>query len=65
MSQPTTPYKVKEAARELGLSPHTIRAWIAARKIAALRLGRAVRVPPSEVDRLLREGLIPAERRGR
>ena len=35
---------------------HTIRAWIARRKIACVRLGRAVRVPVAEIDRLLDEG---------
>jgi excisionase family DNA binding protein len=40
----TTLKTVQEAAAALGLSVHTIRAWIATRRIAHVRLGRAVRV---------------------
>jgi excisionase family DNA binding protein len=56
----TAPLTVLEAAARLGLSSHTIRAWIAQRRIAHIRLGRAVRVPPSEIDRLLSENTVPA-----
>src|SRR5262245_13618341 len=38
------PRTVAEAADELGLSVHTIRAWIAGRRIAHIRLGRAIRI---------------------
>jgi excisionase family DNA binding protein len=54
------PRTVREAAQELGLSVHTIRAWIARRKISSIRLGRAVRISPSEIARLLDQGTIPA-----
>jgi excisionase family DNA binding protein len=53
---------VSETAAALNLSVHTIRAWIATRKIAHVRLGRAIRVPSAEVRRLVDEGLIPAAR---
>lgn len=53
---------VKEAADALGLSPHTVRAWIAARRLGVHRLGRAVRVPQAEVDRVLAQGFVPARR---
>jgi excisionase family DNA binding protein len=56
----TTPLTVIQAAARLGLSSHTIRAWIAQRRIAYIRLGRAVRIPAAEVDRILRENTIPA-----
>lgn len=60
----TTPrlLTVPQAATALALSRHTVRVWIAARRIAVVRLGRAVRVPASEVERLLNEGLWPAVR---
>ena len=51
---------VAAAAQRLALSPCTIRAWITARRIGAVRLGRALRVPEHEVERLLREGYLPA-----
>jgi len=50
---------VEQAADDLNVSIHTIRAWIARRKIACVRLGRAVRVPASEIDRLVKEGTVP------
>ena len=50
---------VEQAANDLSVSVHTIRAWIARRKIACVRLGRAVRVPASEIDRLVEEGTVP------
>ncbi len=58
---------VSQAAQALGLKPGTIRAWIAQRKLGHVKLGRAVRVPRTEIERLLREGAVPAreERDGR
>jgi excisionase family DNA binding protein len=56
---------VREVAVALGLSPFTIRAWIASRRLAVHRLGRAVRVPQSEVDRVLALGFTPARRDAR
>jgi excisionase family DNA binding protein len=54
------PLKVREVADALGLSVHTIRAWIAGRKLAHVRLGRAVRVLPAEIERLLLSSAVPA-----
>ena len=54
------PLKVKEFAVATSLSEKCVRAWIARRKISILRLGRAVRIPQSEVDRLLTESMQPA-----
>ncbi|MSO29794.1 MAG: DNA-binding protein [Acidobacteria bacterium] len=56
------PISVAKAATDLGLSIHTIRAWIAQRRIAHVRLGRSIRIPASEIRRLLDDGLTPAER---
>ena len=58
---------VSQAAQALGLKPGTIRAWISQRKLGHVKLGRAVRVPRTEIERLLREGAVPAreERDGR
>jgi excisionase family DNA binding protein len=53
-------YKVSEAAEITGLSVATWRSWILHRRIAVVRLGRAVRVPQSELDRLITEGTSPA-----
>jgi excisionase family DNA binding protein len=51
---------VEQAAGELNVSVHTIRAWIARRKIGHVRLGRAVRIPAAEIVRLIERGTVPA-----
>ena len=51
---------VRQASRLLEISPHTLRAWIAARKVGVVRRGRAVRVPLAEIERLIDDGQIPA-----
>jgi excisionase family DNA binding protein len=53
---------VMETAEALNLKQKTIRTWIGLRRIACVRLGRAVRVPASEIARLLKEGSVPAKR---
>lgn len=54
--------KVPEVAELLALSEKTVWAWIGGRRIGVIRLGRAVRVPVSEIDRLVEEGTTPARR---
>jgi excisionase family DNA binding protein len=51
---------VEMAALRLGLKPITVRAWIAQRRIAVVRLGRRVLVPESEVTRLIKGNFVPA-----
>ena len=54
---------VPEAAARLGLRESTIRAWVLARRIGRVRIGRrAIRIPAEEVERLIREGGEPAQR---
>ena len=52
---------VDEAAARLSVSRHTIRAWIAARRLAHVKLGRAVRIPLNEIERIVAFGLKPAK----
>jgi excisionase family DNA binding protein len=54
------PRTVSEAAEELGLSIHTIRAWVACRRLAHLRLGRAIRIPAAEIRRIIEDSTVPA-----
>jgi excisionase family DNA binding protein len=55
---------VPQAAERLGLKEGTLRVWMRQRRIARVYVGeRAVRVPESEVSRLVSEGLVPAIRR--
>jgi excisionase family DNA binding protein len=44
--------RVSRAAHELGLHPFTVRKWIRAGKIQAIRVGNEARVPRSEIERL-------------
>jgi excisionase family DNA binding protein len=53
---------VAEAAEELGLSVHTIRAWVATRRLAHLRLGRTIRIPAAEIRRIIEISTVPAVR---
>jgi excisionase family DNA binding protein len=53
--------RVDEAARELGIKESTVRAWILRRKVSCVRLSaRCVRIPRSEVRRLIEQNTIPA-----
>jgi len=56
---------VSEVANRLGMKPATVRLWIAQRKFAHCKLGRSVRVPLEEVERIIKESLIPARERRR
>jgi len=50
-----------QVAEILGLKPVTIRQWIAKRKLASVKVGdRAVRIPASEVKRIIERGFTPA-----
>lgn len=59
-TETTRPRTIEEAADELNLSIHTIRAWVTQRRIGCVRLGRAVRIPATEIHRLLEAGAAPA-----
>ena len=55
---------VPDVARRLAVKECTVRAWLLARRIAKVRVGRrAIRVPAEEIDRIIREGFIPARER--
>lgn len=54
--------KVPEAAAMLALSQKTVWQWIGERRMGVVRLGRAVRVPLSEIERLMEERTTPARR---
>ncbi len=60
MSMGKRPLSVREVAGALGLSESTIRSWLAQRRLGFIRLGRAVRIPREEIDRVLAEGAVPA-----
>ena len=53
-------HNVQKAAERLGLKPSTVRTWILHRKISYVKIGRAVRIPEQEIERIIRENTIPA-----
>ena len=66
---PPPPLKVRSEGKlltpqqfgdEIGLKVATVRAWVLRRKIDVVRVGRAVRIPHTEIERLTREGFTPA-----
>jgi excisionase family DNA binding protein len=52
------PRTIRQAADELNISVHTVRAWVLARKLGHVRLGRAIRIPYGEIQRLLEQGTV-------
>jgi excisionase family DNA binding protein len=54
--------KVADCAEQTGLKEPTIRLWMAQRKIAYVKLGRAVRIPQAEIDRLIQQNTVPVVR---
>ena len=61
----TPPRTIRQAAEELNLSVHTVRNWIFQRHIGHVRLGRSIRIPASEIQRLVEQGTVPARRKER
>ncbi len=63
MVRNTQPRTVLQAAQELNVSAHTIRAWVAQRRIGHVRLGRSIRIPTAAIEQLLEQGSMPAKKR--
>ena len=51
---------IPQFAAALGVTVACIRRWLLERKIACVKVGRLVRIPAEELDRLIAEGLRPA-----
>jgi len=54
---------VRTFAKALNVTSACIRRWILERKIATVKLGRLVRIPSDEVQRLIQSGLRPSQER--
>jgi excisionase family DNA binding protein len=52
---------VRDTAERLGMAEVTIRIWLAQRKLEYVKLGRATRIPESEIQRLIEAGTVPAQ----
>jgi len=52
---------VPQAAERLGVTESAIRRWLLERRITSIKVGRRlVRIPASEIQRLVEAGLRPA-----
>jgi excisionase family DNA binding protein len=56
---------VHEAARLLSVSPRSIRRWVKAGRVQAVRLSTRVLLPVTECERLAREGLAKERSNGK
>jgi excisionase family DNA binding protein len=52
---------VPEFATALRLKPSAVRRWIGERKIGVIHVGRLIRIPAAELERIVREGTRPAK----
>jgi putative resolvase len=46
-------FRLSQAAHELGLHPITVRRWIKAGRIQAVHVGREVRIPRAEIEKIV------------
>jgi putative resolvase len=46
-------FRLSQAAHELGLHPMTVRRWIKAGRIQAIQVGREVRIPRAEIEKIV------------
>ena len=53
-------FKPRRVGQILGLTERTIRQWIATQTIEVVKIHGSVRIPATEVERLIREGRRPA-----
>jgi excisionase family DNA binding protein len=49
---------IDEAAQRLRLKPQTVRRWVFLRKVDYVKVGGAVRIPKSEIERVISEGTV-------
>jgi excisionase family DNA binding protein len=54
---------VPEFAEALGVTVACVRRWLLESRIAFTKIGRLVRIPATEADRLIAEGMRPARPR--
>jgi excisionase family DNA binding protein len=60
MDPKQTLVSVPQFANTLGITVSCVRRWILLRKINTIKVGRLVRIPCSEINRLIDIGLRPA-----
>jgi excisionase family DNA binding protein len=60
MTQPIELLTISESASALRLRPSCIRRWLRESKLTSVHVGRLVRIPQSEIARIIQEGTRPA-----
>jgi excisionase family DNA binding protein len=55
-------YRLDAAAKRWNIAVKTARSWCASGKVAYTRVGKGIRIPLSEVNRIIAEGYQPARR---
>ena len=51
---------VNEAAKVLDLAAPTIRLWVSKKKLGHFKLGRSIRIPETEINRILKSSYVSA-----
>ena len=55
-------FDLKEGARELHLSIHTLRSWIYQKRLPHVRLGRRVLLRKSDLEEFINKGVVEAQK---
>jgi excisionase family DNA binding protein len=50
---------IPEFAAQIGIKVSTVRSWVYQRKIEVVRFGSRVKIPASEIERLIEKGRQP------
>lgn len=61
MQRPTDLLTVQDFASALQVTKACVRRWISERKITIVKIGRLVRIPADEIDKLVSKGKRPAQ----
>ena len=62
MPEQTQLLTVPEFAERIRVKPSCVRRWVLEKKLTIVRVGRLVRIPFTEVDRIIAAGTRPAKR---
>ena len=47
---------IPQFAEQLGVTDSCIRRWVLERRVGVIKVGRLVRIPAAEIDRIIAEG---------
>jgi excisionase family DNA binding protein len=50
---------IDEMAQQLRVRPRTVRRWVTLRQVEFVKAGRGIRIPQTEVHRIVQEGTVP------